>query len=91
MNISFFDLRNKHKVVSLLGWVTSMGTSFFGNEGLKEKARKAFNCKCVCSCSEGNEKLWMNALEEDEIDLLDCEVMFDPGMDLLGNYSNPEV
>ena len=25
----------------------------------------------------------MNALEEDEIDLLDCEVMFDPGMDLL--------
>ena len=25
----------------------------------------------------------MNALEEDERDLLDCEVMFDPSMDLL--------
>ena len=64
------DLRNKHKVVSLLVWVTSMRTSFFRNEGLKEKARKA----CVY------EKLWINALEEDERDLLDCEVMFDPGM-----------
>ena len=79
------DLRNQHKVVSLLVWVTSMGTSFFGNEGLKEKAKKAFDCKCVCSCSEaeGNGKLWMDVLEEDERELMDCEAMFDPGMDLL--------
>ena len=77
------DLRNQHKVVSLLVWVTSMGTSFFGNEGLKEKAKKAFSCSCVCSCSEGNEKFWMDTLEEDERDLLDCEGDFDPGMDLL--------
>ena len=52
---------------------------------MHEKAKKAFDCKCVCSCSEaeGNGKLRMDVLEEDERELMDCEAMFDPGMDLL--------
>ena len=37
---------NNYKIASLLVWVTSFGTGFFGSNGLKEKAKKAFNCKC---------------------------------------------
>ena len=39
------DLRNDHKVASILVWITSWGTSFFGTDVLKEKAKRAFDCK----------------------------------------------
>ena len=77
------NLRNEHKVVSLLIWVTKLGKVFFGTEGLKEQAKKAFNCKCRCTCGEGNASLWQDVLEQDEKFLNNSKANFDPGMDLL--------
>ena len=38
------ELRNDHKFASVLIWVNNLGTSLFGTDGLKEKAKSAFNC-----------------------------------------------
>ena len=84
------DLRNDHKVVSVLIWITSWGTSFFGTDGLREKAKKSFNCKCVCTCEANNVDLWPDVLEEDDLTLGITENCFDPGMDLL-EYMNMET
>ena len=64
---------------SILIWITSWGTSYFGTEGLKEKAKRAFDCKCACTCEAANGNLWADVMEE--------EICFDPGMDLL-DYMN---
>ena len=77
------ELRNDHKFASVLIWVTNHGTSFFGTDGLKEKAKSAFNCSCVCSCDARNTSLWPDVLESDEMNLLATEGDFDPGMDIL--------
>ena len=84
------ELRNDHKFASVLIWVTNLGTSFFGTDGLKEKAKSAFNCSCVCSCGARNTSLWPDVLERDELNLLDTEGDFDPGMDIL-DYHDMEM
>ena len=81
------DLRNDHKVASILIWITSWGTSYFGTEGLKEKAKRAFDCKCACTCEAANGNLWADVMEEDDLKLSKAEICFDPGMDLL-DYMN---
>ena len=84
------DLRNDHKVASILVWITSWGTSFFGTDGLKEKAKRAFDCKCACTCEAANGNLWTDVMEEDDLRLGKTEICFDPGMDLL-DYMNVET
>ena len=78
-------LRNDHKVASVLIWVTSQGTGFFGTDNLKAKAEKAFKCKCACTCDANNDGLWQDVIEEDEKTLTGKNRVpaFDPGMDLL--------
>lgn len=77
------DLRNIHKIASVVIWVTKSGTGFFGTDLLREKAKKAFDCTCACSCGADNMELWQKCLENDETDLENTENYFDPGMDIL--------
>ena len=75
------DLRNEHKIVSILVWVTKFGNVFFGTDRLKEKAEKAFKCTCTCTCDAENDGLWQDALEQDEKTIRDTKAKFDLGMD----------
>ena len=56
---------------------------FFGSDGLKEKAKKAFNCECECTCCAENWGHWQTILENDENDSIKSNEKFDLGMDLL--------
>ena len=84
------DLRNDHKVASILVWITSWGTSFFGTDGLKEKAKRAFDWKCACTWEAANGNLWTDVMEEDDLRLGKAEICFGPGMDLF-DYMNVET
>ena len=77
------ELRNTHKIPSLLIWLSDSGVSYFGTPSLKDKALNSFNCACVCTCNAQNQRSWVGCMEDDDRALVDGGATFEVGIDLV--------
>ena len=63
---------------------------FLWNRWIEGESQVCLQLFCVCSCDARNTSLWPDVLERDELNLLDTEGDFDPGMDIL-DYHDMEM